>query len=481
VTYRPFGPLASLAYGNGLALARTFTQDYLLGGLTVQDPATLAIVLSRSLSRTDNVNLTGITDNADSTRSESYAYTPANRLQTAGGLYGSLTYSYDGVGNRTQEVVGSTTNAYNYPSNSNLLSSVTQGGTTVRGFTADGAGNVITDNRGGPTYTYGYNNRGRLAQAALGSTVVANYTYDGLERMAIRTTQNVSSPGTTNYVYDRAGWLLAEASASGTTQTEYVWLDDLPLAVFAGVDTGSPTLFYVHADHLNRPVRMTDVNENLVWDAIYWPFGAVYLITGSAADNMRFPGQYYLLESGLHYNWHRHYDPTLGRYLQADPLATVFHDSLPLSADGISTGLSSISLPANVLARPASHEETAQNISYALQGPSSLSRGPESKSGYPSGFSDGPSLYGYVGQSPLIKADPKGLLAAGPYTPTPATSRKTQLCQQVIKICLLVGEGHAIFDDGSFPRTTCTYEHDDGTRVIVHYLGYKVCPAFVPC
>ena len=50
------------------------------------------------------------------------------------------------------------------------------------------------------------------------------------------------------------------------------------------------------------------------------PFGEVVSITGSASNNLRFPGQYFLLESGLHYNWHRHYDPTTGRYLQADPL-----------------------------------------------------------------------------------------------------------------------------------------------------------------
>ncbi len=37
----------------------------------------------------------------------------------------------------------------------------------------------------------------------------------------------------------------------------------------------------------------------------------------------RFPGQWFQLESGLHYNWHRHYDPTLGRYTQPDPLGFV--------------------------------------------------------------------------------------------------------------------------------------------------------------
>src|SRR5262249_49841806 len=51
-------------------------------------------------------------------------------------------------------------------------------------------------------------------------------------------------------------------------------------------------------------------------------------ITGSALNNLRFPGQYFLLESGLYYNWHRHYDPTLGRYLQPDSLGFVDGPSL---------------------------------------------------------------------------------------------------------------------------------------------------------
>jgi RHS repeat-associated protein len=102
-----------------------------------------------------------------------------------------------------------------------------------------------------------------------------------------------------------------------------VWLDDMPLAVVADVDTASPQLWFVHADHLDRPVKMTDGSKAVVWDAVYRPFGEAQSITGSATNNLRFPGQYFLIESGLHYNWHRHYDPTIGRYLQADPLAFV--------------------------------------------------------------------------------------------------------------------------------------------------------------
>ena len=37
-------------------------------------------------------------------------------------------------------------------------------------------------------------------------------------------------------------------------------------------------------------------------------------------NNLRFPGQYYDSETGLHYNYHRYYDPRTGRYLRPDPV-----------------------------------------------------------------------------------------------------------------------------------------------------------------
>ena len=37
-------------------------------------------------------------------------------------------------------------------------------------------------------------------------------------------------------------------------------------------------------------------------------------------SSLRFAGQYFDAESGLHYNYHRYYDPATGRYLTPDPI-----------------------------------------------------------------------------------------------------------------------------------------------------------------
>ena len=81
-------------------------------------------------------------------------------------------------------------------------------------------------------------------------------------------------------------------------------------------------LYFIRTDHIGRPVFATDTIGTKVWEASYLPFGGVETSTGDIS-NLRFPGQWFQSEAGLHQNWMRDYDPTLGRYLQADPLGLV--------------------------------------------------------------------------------------------------------------------------------------------------------------
>jgi RHS repeat-associated protein len=70
----------------------------------------------------------------------------------------------------------------------------------------------------------------------------------------------------------------------------------------------------------------TNSNGTVVWQWQSDPFGATAANTDHDGDgmhvtvNLRFPGQYYDQETGLHYNYFRYYDPSTGRYITSDPI-----------------------------------------------------------------------------------------------------------------------------------------------------------------
>jgi hypothetical protein len=72
--YLPFGPMASLAYGNGIPLVRTFDRDYRLTTQTAGTVQALAFRLD------PNGNLTGITNPLDPNRIRASATTPSTVL-----------------------------------------------------------------------------------------------------------------------------------------------------------------------------------------------------------------------------------------------------------------------------------------------------------------------------------------------------------------------------------------------------------------
>ena len=119
--------------------------------------------------------------------------------------------------------------------------------------------------------------------------------------------------------------------------------------------------------------------------------------------DIRFPGQWFQLETGLAYNWHRHYDATTGRYVQPDPL---------LSDDGETfiRGLLAISV------RSSSAISLSDNYTKSTVGLIENSKMMPEIYPCPPIAPTGSSLYAYARQTPLTKRDRTGL-ASGPYTP----------------------------------------------------------------
>lgn len=335
--------LQSLTYGNGLIYSKEYDEDNRLKRWTVEQGAT-SVVRRKSISA-DGMNVTRLEDEFAGAQTEDLSYSASARLASASGSYGTRSWTYDKVGNRTAETKNGTASTWSYPSTNNRLTLVKEGGTTRRSFSYDAEGAITGDFRNpGGVHAFTYHPTGMLAQVKIGGVTQATYLYDGFNRLTTRNVLVGSPTGAVRHVWDVFGHIIAEAPYGGLGSREYVWLGDMPLAVFDG--TASPaTQASVHVDHLDRPVAMTDAGKAVTWSAAYEPFGKVVSVTGSATQNLGLPGQWFQLEAGLAYNWNRHYEPTLGRYTRPDPL----------------------------------------------------------------GFVDGPSVYGYAGQSPAMRVDPAGL------------------------------------------------------------------------
>ena len=298
-----------------------------------------------------------------------------------------------------------------YPTSSNRLASIATG-SVVRRFTYDASGDIATDGRSGALgLTFQYDEEGRLVKTYQTSATAngATYVYDAQSRLSACTVTQSTTPTTTTtlYVHDQDDHIVAELNGSGQTLKEYIWLGDLPVAVVDAVNTATPTLYFVHVDHLMRPVRMTDGSGNQVWSATYAPFGATTsLVANPEVMNGRFPGQWFQLETGLAYNWHRHYDPTIGRYIQPDPL--VVDDG-----DASVRGLAGDQVGTRALVNAGDGHATAGEMGWQ-QAHDIIMSWPSS---HPM-LQDGPSVYGYAGQAPTNLTDKTGLVIGG-FSPLP--------------------------------------------------------------
>jgi YD repeat-containing protein len=149
------------------------------------------------------------------------SYTPREHLAGATGPYGSLAYTYDGVGNRITSQVGTATDTYTYPPASNRLTGINLATGGTRAYTYDGAGNVLTDSRGAG-YAYTYDPAGRMASMSINGVLQGSYRYDFAGRQAIRV---IAATGVTIHsVFDAQGRRIAEYNeATGALIREYVW------------------------------------------------------------------------------------------------------------------------------------------------------------------------------------------------------------------------------------------------------------------
>lgn len=279
---------------NGATEVASFTQDALgrRSGASLGGAATGYDY--DALSR-----LSGLTHDLAGTATDqslTFTYSPASQIITrisSNAAYAPSpaptlirNYSINGLNQYTS--IGGTAHAYDL--NGNLTSgNLTPGGITSLVYDTE---NRLVSASGAKNATLSYDPLGRLFQSSGGSAGTTQFLYDG----------------------DR---LVAEYNGSGTLLRRYVH--------GAGVD--EPLLWYEGADLATRRGLLADHQGSII--AVTTPTGGAHAINGYDAwgipnpDNdgrFQYTGQAWLPELGLNHYKARIYAPSLGRFLQTDPI-----------------------------------------------------------------------------------------------------------------------------------------------------------------
>ncbi|WP_379555473.1 RHS repeat-associated core domain-containing protein, partial [Pseudomonas sp. MD332_8] len=188
-----------------------------------------------------------------------------------------------------------------------------------RHYTYDAFGNLTQERRGKgqQLFTeYRYDSQHRLIEITRPNGQTARYRYDPFGRRISKTVDGI----TTEFFW-QGDTLIAEHQAG--RHRSYLYEPDSfrPLALLEGFGPKETQPYHYQLDHLGTPQELTTPEGDIVWSAHYRAYGEIARLDVGKIDNpLRFQGQYFDEESGLHYNRHRYYNPDTGRYLTPDPV-----------------------------------------------------------------------------------------------------------------------------------------------------------------
>jgi len=302
-TYDTAGNRISKCLENGVTSTYNYDDASRLTSI-VHDPSV------ETLSYTyDSVNRrTGETRTSGGLRS--FGYDLTGQLLQVTHSAGTASFSYDAVGNRI--TVSGASGAGNYTANG--LNQYTAAGGAAS-LTYDTNGNLAT----GGGWTYTHNGDSRLISVS-GATSAA-FDSDGWNRCVKRTENGV----TTYLIYDE--WnLIAEYDASGTLVTHYIHgpREDEILAKVTTTSTTFPV-----EDAIGSTIAVTSASGAVLERIFYTDaFGTPAFqdasgtpLSGTSTDTrFLFTGREWLASLGLYDYRNRTYSPSLGRFIEADPI-----------------------------------------------------------------------------------------------------------------------------------------------------------------
>jgi RHS repeat-associated protein len=260
-------------------------------------------------------------------RGDVYAYDATDQLTNV--LYEALNpdtspsawtnearYAFDPAGNRTSVTL---TNSGTVNYTANALNQYTAVGSTTP--TYDGNGNLTFDG----TWTYTYDRENRLIQAVNGGTTIS-YTYDAFNRLVERAV----GASVTRFYYDDRWRLIAEYDGNDALVRKYVYGPEVDEPVRLTDAGNGNTKYYYHAAALGTVTEITDTSGNLVEQYRYDVYGEATIYDSTfnpqpstaIGNRLLFQGRDRDPATGLYNFRNRYYSPSLGRFVQVDPVRT---------------------------------------------------------------------------------------------------------------------------------------------------------------
>lgn len=312
-TLDPDGHITAEQFGNGVETYRSYDQ---LGRLRSINAGAGFGVQSDSFDYDLVGNITYRTwQIAGVTRIETFGYDARNRLQTVTGNNGppNKTYDYDALGNfKSKSDLGT----YSYVPGTHRLASI-QGsvnGVTNPSYVHDSNGNLKT----GAGFTIEWTSFNMPARIDKTGATGSQFNY-GPEHQRIR---QIAGTLTTLYVgsYER------DTQGGVTIHKHYIAAAGRLIAQYTTRSDGQPAqMRYMHSDHLGSVVAVTNEAGAVVVRYRYDAWGKRRNLDGTDANittaefDRGFTAHEMLDALGLVHMNGRVYDPTLGRFVSADP------------------------------------------------------------------------------------------------------------------------------------------------------------------